>query len=84
MANACHFLYLPLPLLLKDYKHSNKVNEASDDFGIKVNVRKTKFMIISKTENVPASLTINCEPIERCSNFKYLSCKQKMAYVLKN
>ena len=49
----------------------NSVMQISDDFGLLMNVKKTKVMVISKTE-IRANILINNEKIEQVSSFTYL------------
>jgi len=62
---------------IEDLQHlMNKVNEHSKEFGLNINNKKTKYMIISRNK-VPHSnsfISINNEPIERVTSFKYLGC----------
>jgi len=39
---------------------------------MEINVKKTKTMVISKTGNVPCSITINNTALEQVSQYKYL------------
>ncbi|XP_056635919.1 uncharacterized protein LOC130444665 [Diorhabda sublineata] len=50
----------------------NRVNTISENYGLKMNYSKTKFMVISKTSINNVSLSINNQPIERVHRFKYL------------
>jgi len=52
----------------------DRVNTASEKFGININIKKTKLMVVTKKENIPASLTLDGEDIERCARCKYLGC----------
>ena len=49
------------------------VNRVSNEYGLRMNVRKTKFMIISKNA-VDAQIFIAGERVERVRSFKYLGC----------
>lgn len=62
---------------LSDLQHLiDKVNQHSINLGLKINVVKTKFMIISrcKTPYTTATVTVDHLPIERVSSYKYLGC----------
>lgn len=50
----------------------DKISEASERYGLKVNINKTKFMIISKNTNTRGQLFIRNIPIQRVSEFTYL------------
>lgn len=53
----------------------DKVNTACKDKGLKMNISKTKFMIISKTIRQPEiTLKIENEEIEQVHQYKYLGC----------
>ncbi|XP_055388393.1 uncharacterized protein LOC129616943 [Condylostylus longicornis] len=60
---------------IEDLQHlMNKVNHHSKKFGLNMNNKKTKYMIVTK-HNIPytnASIYIDNEPIERVNNFIYL------------
>ena len=49
----------------------NNVMQISDDFGLLMNVKKTKVMVISKTE-IQTNILINNEKIEQVLSFTYL------------
>ena len=49
----------------------NSVMQISDDFDLLVKVKKTKVIVISKTE-IQANTLINNEKIEHVSSFTYL------------
>ena len=49
----------------------DKVNEVSKEYGLEINIKKTKVMVVAKTrEKVP--LTCNGEPLEQVEAFRYL------------
>lgn len=50
----------------------NRVSEASEKYGLKINIGKTKMMIISKDGAENAQLELSGEHIERVQHFKYL------------
>ena len=48
---------------------------ACNSYGLKINVKKTKFMVVSKEQNIQAHpLHLNNEAIEQVHQFKYLGC----------
>lgn len=49
-----------------------RVNIASNHYGLKMNTRKTKVMIISKQKNINEQLTLGSEAIELVRQYKYL------------
>jgi hypothetical protein len=51
-----------------------KVNVASNGKGLNMNVKKTKFMIISKQHIVEEPLILNGIAVERVNQYKYLGC----------
>ena len=50
----------------------DRVTEVGEQFGLSINITKTKMMIISRQEFNNINLTINGEAIERVAKFKYL------------
>ena len=52
----------------------DKISSACEDFGLKINVQKTKFMIISRSTNTDCCLRVYNQPIQRVNKFKYLGC----------
>jgi len=52
----------------------DRINRVSLQYGIKINERKTKYMVISKQDRVSDNLSLNGEAVERCHHFKYLGC----------
>jgi len=48
------------------------LNNHSHNHGLELNLKKTKFMIITKKDNVYADLTISNTQIERVRSYKYL------------
>lgn len=52
----------------------NKVFERSKEYGLNINIRKTKVMVISKTRNSTAIIFVNGLGIEQVSKFKYEGC----------
>jgi hypothetical protein len=54
----------------------DRVNAESKKFGLSMNIKKTKMMIISKSHQpyTDAIITIDNKAIDRVSNFKYLGC----------
>jgi len=62
---------------IEDLQHlMNKINLHSKEFGLNINSKKTKFMIISKNpaNHSSSSMFIDNDPIERVNKFKYLGC----------
>lgn len=54
-------------------KLMTKLTRVSESYGLKINIKKTKFMIVSKKNVYPnISLKISDMEIERVKNFKYL------------
>ncbi|KAF6200405.1 hypothetical protein GE061_006708 [Apolygus lucorum] len=53
----------------------NRVEMVGETYGIRINVKKTKFMVVSRTEQQTACLSVGMEPIERVPVFKYLGCR---------
>ena len=52
----------------------NKVNDEGKKYGLNINEKKTKFMIISRDQHPDANIVINNKEIERVREFKYLGC----------
>ena len=52
----------------------DQVNEESERLGLKINIGKTKFMVISKNDIPNTRISINGEDIEQVTQFKYLGC----------
>lgn len=50
----------------------NRINDVSNQYGLKININKTKFMVISKETGGRYNLIINNKPIERVTQFSYL------------
>ena len=50
----------------------NGLAEAADEYGMKVNVKKTKTMVISKTEHKTVDITVGQHKVEQVKQFKYL------------
>lgn len=50
----------------------NKLNEVGTAFGLNINIKKTKMMIVSRKDIKDATLSLNGEDIERVVRFKYL------------
>jgi len=48
------------------------LNSAAEDYGMKINVKKTKSMAISKTGNKDVEITIGQHKVEQVQQFKYL------------
>ena len=52
----------------------NRVNEEGKKYGLNINEKKTKFMVISRDEHPDVVITINNRGINRVQEFKYLGC----------
>lgn len=52
----------------------DKVVTISEEYGLKLNVRKTKYMVISKTKNQRTILWADNQVVQRVSKFTYLGC----------
>ncbi|KAI5734561.1 hypothetical protein M8J77_007970 [Diaphorina citri] len=50
----------------------NNLNQKCNEFGLKMNLKKTKLMLISKTPKNNVNLTIDGVPIDKVSSYKYL------------
>ena len=51
---------------------TNNVKDKSQKSGLDMNVKKTKTMVISRSNNTKANITINNEELEQVEKFKYL------------
>ena len=49
-----------------------RLNRVTIDYGMKINVKKTKTMCISREDKGKVHLQIDCENVEQVSQFKYL------------
>lgn len=49
-----------------------RLAEVCRDYGMQINIKKTKVMVISKTRNVPCKIVIGGSELERVSQYKYL------------
>lgn len=52
----------------------NNVHRACEDFGMKINIKKTKVMVIKKSKNVPIPIHLDGEVLEQVNRFQYLGC----------
>ena len=52
----------------------DRVVVKSEDMGLRLNISKTKAMVISKDGEPPINLITNNQRIQQVSNFKYLGC----------
>lgn len=52
----------------------NDINLASEALGLKINIKKTKVMIVSRNDYPNARIYLAGEEIERVKQFKYLGC----------
>ena len=50
----------------------NKTNSFCEEYGLKMNIKKTKYMIITKKTNIQTSIHLGDVPIERVYKYKYL------------
>jgi len=56
----------------------SQINEYDDDdddddeYGMDVNVKKTKVMVFSKEENVQCNIKVNGEYLEQVTSYRYL------------
>lgn len=50
----------------------NRVNTCCNDYGLKINLNKTKYMIVTKTPRTNIQLVVNNTNIERVDSYKYL------------
>ncbi|VEN53317.1 unnamed protein product, partial [Callosobruchus maculatus] len=50
----------------------NKVNEACREYGMDMNIKKTKVMTITRSQNVPLPIFVNGEMLSRVDRFRYL------------
>ena len=53
-------------------KTMNRLNDSAKKFDMKINVEKTKVMVVSKTGDRFANITIDGKRVEQVSSFKYL------------
>lgn len=52
----------------------DKINEQCEKYGLRINTKKTKLMIVSREEVIDHDIRIRGEKIERVPKFKYLGC----------
>ena len=50
----------------------NTLNDTANRFNMKINVQKTKTMVVSKDEGQVVNITIDGQRVEQVKNFKYL------------
>ncbi|CAH1223061.1 unnamed protein product, partial [Diabrotica balteata] len=50
----------------------NKINSFCEKCGLKMNIKKNKYMIITKKTNIPTNIHLGNIPIERVDKYKYL------------
>src|ERR1044072_9304688 len=50
----------------------NKLTEVAEEFGMSINVKKTKIMRVSKSDARKFEIKVNGEYLEQVSEFKYL------------
>lgn len=49
-----------------------RINDSCKRYGLNMNLKKTKYMVITKQQNIDVNLTIDNTPIERVQHYKYL------------
>ena len=55
---------------------ASKVNEVGKEFGMKINIKKTKIMVVSKNKVVPrVDIILDGQTVEQVSSFTYLGQK---------
>lgn len=52
----------------------DKITDEGNRWGLRINTKKTKTMVISKQKNIRCNTLIYDRPIEQVSKFKYLGC----------
>lgn len=52
----------------------DNINAACEEYGMSINIKKTKVMIISRNQNVSIPISINGEILNNVYQFKYLGC----------
>src|SRR2546425_4953499 len=50
----------------------DKLNETCHNFGMAINVKKTKVMVVSKRGKIKCQVTLNNKTLEQVSRYKYL------------
>ena len=51
----------------------SKINEVGKQFGMKINIKKTKAMVVSKTPNSPKiNIAIDGKQIEQVTSYMYI------------
>ena len=50
----------------------DKINEKGEEYGMRINVKKTKTMVISRTQGLSCKLVLNGKEIEQVRSFVYL------------
>ena len=55
----------------------DELGETAEEYGMKVNVKKTKTMVISKTGHKNADIKIGQHKVEQVQRFKYLGSNNK-------
>ena len=64
-------------VFMSDEEHSlqeivQKIADICNAYGMEINVKKTKTMVISKTGNIPCSIAVNNIALEQVPQYKYL------------
>lgn len=52
----------------------NRISQTGKEYGLNINVRKTKVMAVSKTGHRQMNIRLNDSQIEQVNKFKYLGC----------
>ena len=50
----------------------DRINTEGERLGLKINIDKTKVMVVSRTRNMPLNIKVNNKNIQRVSKFRYL------------
>jgi len=50
----------------------DKLNATAENFGMKINIKKTKIITVSRNVGEDINVMINCRWIEQIKSFKYL------------
>jgi len=53
----------------------NRINAKCNDYGLKLNTQKTKYMVVSRSPITDMEFKISNENIDRVENFRYLGCQ---------
>lgn len=58
----------------------NRTNQISEEYGLKMNLKKTKLLIFSKSRNIQADLVVDNNRIERIRTYTYLGTRVNDEY----